>query len=468
MRKNVSKSKLSLVTALIAALLVICMLASGCGLTGSGAESSFVPFTSAPKESSEVLTDAPDESTSEITAETTEGDITSGTLPQTETDPAPDTTEEPEPITESVVSFAACGDNILYRPAIWEAADRAVEGGRKYNFRPIYKNVEDIIAAADISFINQETVIAGEEYGYSGYPAFNSPQDIADDLVDIGFDIVSLANNHILDMREAGLLNTLNYWRTLPVLTVGAYIDEADAADLRIIERNGVKIAVLAYTYSANRRTLSADSPLRISFYKDADPASPTYGMIYEDKLRTEVAAAREVADVVIVSMHWGYEDTQKVNDEQKRLAQLLCDAGADIILGQHPHVLQPIEYLTSSDNSHSTFCAYSLGNFVGMQGYDYNALGGILTFDIRVNSQGVSVDNVLFTPTVSYFNESFRDNEIYLLSDFTAELCSSHCVVKRGWDGTFGGVMTLSSLRYYLNNAISDEYLPEAFRKGG
>ena len=79
-----------------------------------------------------------------------------------------------------------------------------------------------------------------------------------------------------------------------------------------------------------------------------------------------------------------------------------------------------------------------------------------------------VSVDNVLFTPTVSYFNESFRDNEIYLLSDFTSELCNSHCVVKRGWDGTFGGVMTLSSLRYYLNNAISDEYLPEAFRKGG
>ncbi|MGN1098752.1 MAG: CapA family protein, partial [Christensenellales bacterium] len=198
MRNNLSKIKLRRVTALIAALLVICMLASGCGLTGSGEESSSVPFTSAPEVSSEVLTDVPDESTSEIIAGTTEGDITSGTLPQTETEPVPETTEIPEPIVESVVHFAACGDNILYRPAIWEAADRAVEGGRKYNFRPIYKNVEDIIAAADISFINQETVIAGEEYGYSGYPAFNSPQDIADELVDIGFDIVSLANNHIL------------------------------------------------------------------------------------------------------------------------------------------------------------------------------------------------------------------------------------------------------------------------------
>lgn len=388
------------------------------------------------------------------------------TLPETT---AEATTESPgtEPLpTDIIVNFAACGDNILYRPAIWEAADRAQAGGRKYNFRPIYKNVESIIAAADVAFINQETVIGGAEFGYSGYPLFNSPQDIADDLVDLGFDIVSLANNHILDMRERGLLNTINYWRTLPVVTVGAYLDAEDEATLRIIERNGVRIAVLAYTYGANGRTVAADSSLVVPFYKEPHKDSPDYGTIFEEKLRSEVAKAKAAADVVLVSVHWGYEDTQKVNEEQKKVAQILCDAGADIILGQHPHVLQPIEYIKSTDGEHTAFCSYSLGNFLGMQGYDYNALSGILTFDIRVGLDGVAVENVLLTPTVSYFNKDFRDNEIYLLSDFTDELCRTHCVAVRGGDGTFGGVITLRSLRYYLNNAIADEYLPPEFRK--
>lgn len=403
--------------------------------------------------------------TGENTTDATTAAEPSVTVPETTLPPE---TTAPIPVIEDViVSFAACGDNILYRPAIWEAADRAVEGGRKYNFRPIYKNVDSIISEADIAFVNQETVIGGAKFGYSGYPLFNSPQDIADDLVDIGFDIVSLANNHILDMREEGLLNTINYWRGLPVVTVGAYYDAEDESDIRIIERNGIKIAVLAYTYGANGRTVAAGSPLVVPFYKEPHSSYPNYGEIFEDKLRTEVQKAKKAADVVVVSIHWGNEDTQKVSREQKKVAGILCDAGADIILGQHPHVLQPIEYLKSTDGTHTTFCAYSLGNFLGMQGYDYNALSGILTFDIRVGESGVSVENVLLIPTVSYFNVNYRDNEIYLLSDFTDELCRTHCVVKRGGDGTFGGVMSIASLRYYLNNAIADEFLSPEFRIG-
>lgn len=455
-KKKFLKNSARTSACLIVLLLLICQLAVGCRPTGVGSE------TSVPESSSKVT---PEASTD---AATLESPITSGEISTEEETsvPVPDTTEEPKPIFDAVVGFAACGDNILYRPAIREAADRAVAGGRKHNFRPIYKNVESIISGADLAFINQETVMAGEAYGYSGYPQFNSPEDIADDLVDIGFDIVSIANNHILDMGEKGLANTLEKWNSLPVVTVGAYKDAADAANIRVIERNGVKIAVLAYTYSSNGYRLGTNSPLVVSYYRDPFRNSPTYGMIYEDKLRSEVAAAREVADVVLVSIHWGYEYTQKVNEEQKQVAQLLCDSGADIILGHHPHILQSIEFLKSSDGSRRTMCAYSLGNFYAMQGDDYNALGGILTFDIHVVDKSVNVENILFTPTVSYFNYSYRNNEIYLLSDFTAELCSSHCVVRRGGDGTFGGVMSLSTLRYYLNNVISDEYLPERFRK--
>lgn len=367
---------------------------------------------------------------------------------------------------DKIISFVACGDNIIYRPAAYEAADRAAADGRKYNFGPIYKNVESMIAAADVAFVNQETVIAGEQYGISGYPTFNTPAEIANDLVDIGFDVVSLANNHILDMREEGLLNTINYWRELPVLTVGAYLDDDDAASIRVLERNGVKIAFLAYTYGANGRTVSKDSPLIVSFYKDPDKKSQTYGEIYEERLIDDVAAARNCADVVVVSIHWGNEDTQKISGEQKKVAAILCDAGADVILGHHPHVLQSIEYIESSDGTHSTLCAYSLGNFLGMQGYDYNALAGILSFNIKIGADGVSIDDVLLTPIVSYFDKNFRSNEIYLLSDFTEELCQNHGVVQRGGDGTFGGKMTLESLRYYLNNAIEDDYLANDFKR--
>lgn len=266
-------------------------------------------------------------STSEVTEPTTSETAEITTTP-------PDT--EPLPPPDRVISFAACGDNILYRPAIWEAKDRAKAGGRTYNFRPIYKNVESVIAAADVAFINQETVIAGAEYGYTGYPLFNSPRDIADDLVDMGFDIVSLANNHILDMREQGLYNTIKYWNGLPVVTVGAYLNADDEATLRIVERNGVKIAVLAYTYGANGRVVASDSPLVVPFYKEPHKNYPNYDEIFEEKLRTEVARAKNAADVVLVSVHWGYEDKQTPNEEQRKVAQILCDAGADIILGHH------------------------------------------------------------------------------------------------------------------------------------
>ncbi len=448
-KKTVCRSAIALML-----LLILVMTSMACsGTSAGGAETTTGEVTTVGNVPA--VTDPPQTDDSEIQ---TNEDSTEPTVP------AATETEAP-PAEDKIISFLACGDNIVYRPAAYEAADRAVEGGRKYNFKPIYKNVADMIAAADVAFINQETVIAGAEYGISGYPTFNTPEAIANDLVELGFDVVSLANNHILDMREAGLLNTINYWRDLPVLSVGAYLDDADAASIRVLERNGVKIAFLAYTYSANGRTVRKDSPLIVSFYKDPDKNSPTYGEIYEERLADDVAAARSVADVVVVSVHWGNEDTQKVSNEQKKVAAILCDAGADVILGHHPHVLQSIEYIKSSDGTHSTLCAYSLGNFLGMQGYDYNALAGMLSFNIRVGADGVSTECVHLTPIVSYFEKDFRSNEIYLLSDFTDELCQKHCVVQRGGDGTFGGRLTLSSLRYYLNNAIADDYLADEFK---
>lgn len=450
MQKNINTVCRSAVALML--LLILVLTVSACaGTSAGGTDTTRGEATTGGHEPD--VTDPPQSGDSETQKNE---DSTSLTIPAATDTDAP-------PAEDKIISFLACGDNIVYRPAAYEAADRAVDGGRKYNFKPIYKNVADMIAAADVAFVNQETVIAGAEYGISGYPTFNTPEAIANDLAELGFDVVSLANNHILDMREAGLLNTINYWRDLPVLTVGAYLD--DAASIRVLERNGVRIAFLAYTYGANGRTVRKDSPLIVSFYKDPDKNSPTYGEIYEERLADDVAAAHSVADVVVVSVHWGNEDTQKVSGEQKKVAAILCDAGADVILGHHPHVLQSIEYITSSDGTHSTLCAYSLGNFLGMQGYDYNALAGMLSFNIRVGADGISTECVRLTPIVSYFEKDFRSNEIYLLSDFTDELCQKHCVVQRGGDGTFGGRMTMSSLRYYLNNAISDEFLADEFK---
>ncbi len=352
------------------------------------------------------------------------------------------TVTEPEAKTESV-SFLGCGDNIIYY-GTWRDAKSQSDGTREYNFKPIYKNVADMIAEADISFINQETVCS-ESFPPESYPTFNSPVDLTYDIAELGFDVVCLANNHMLDKGPLGLRESFDNWNDRGVHVIGCYEEiENTSRYITYYEENGITVAFIAYTEFTNLYRDPTEQGLWASYLKQSDVVG-------------DVREADEYADFVIVSVHWGEEGSFEPSAEQRAYAKIMADSGADVILGHHPHVLQPIEWIEGKDGNR-TLCAYSLGNFVHEQDRDYNVPGGMLTFNIVSENDGdATATDVEFIPTVCHYPRSFYNNTVYLLEDYTEELCNAHAV-KTYYNRT----ISLEKLKEYVKDTISSEFLPD------
>ncbi len=366
----------------------------------------------------------------------------SETMPHEETSEGVEPPEtEPKP-TEKRYTFLAAGDNIIHSAIYEDALARATSDSPKYNFLPMYDGIKDFIAAADITFINQETVMAGEEYGISGYPNFNSPREAGDTLVELGFDIVNIANNHMLDKKEAGLAATIDYWKSQPVLLIGGYESQEDYDDIRVYEYEGIKIAFLSYTYGTNGMYLNSGSKRIIPWIEDED-------IIRQCKI------AKERADLIFASIHWGVENSTTVSSEQKRIAQLFCDNGVDVIIGHHPHVVQEMEWLTSEESGKNTLCIYSLGNLINTMYNSYNMVGGMVTFEIVQSIDGnLSIENPIFNPTMCHYSMSRDSLQMYMLEDYTEELVEVH-------GSQLHGSFTLDTLKRYVTDRIADEFLP-------
>lgn len=347
------------------------------------------------------------------------------------------------PVTTKV-SFVGCGDNIIYKGNVIDAKALHFDGGRQYNFKPMYENVAETVKNADIAFINQETVMCGEGYELSYYPTFNSPRDVGYDLLEVGYDVINIANNHMLDKGSEGLLRTIEFWKSMDCLMIGGYENEADFDSLRILEKNGIKIAFLSYTYDTNGFKVSKSSEIKIPYIEDED-------------IKRQVELAKLNSDFVAVSVHWGEEGHMTPSDEQKRVAKLMADLGVDVILGHHPHVIQPVEWLTGV-NGNKTLCVYSLGNFAAEQAYDYNMVGGMIMFDIvKTDDQKPYIDNVVFNPTVFHYNSNFRGNKVYFMQDYTSELAGRH-----GVSGYYKNSLYYDRLLKYAKDTIAAEFLPE------
>ena len=347
------------------------------------------------------------------------------------------------------VSFVGCGDNIIYAGNIKDARAKALPGGRQFNFKPMYEKVADIIESADVAFINQENVMAGEGYEISYYPMFNAPQELGYDLVELGYDVVNIANNHMLDKGAKGLGKTIEFWKSMDdVLMIGGYENEDDFDNIRVLEVNGIRIAFLSYTYGTNGIAKAASSDVVIPYIDDQD-------------IIRQTALAKQKADFVIASVHWGYEGAFKPNEEQKRTAKLFADCGVDAVIGHHPHVLQPVEWITGKEGNRM-LCVYSLGNFMAEQAYDYNMVGGMISFDIVQIADGKPyLENVLFTPTVFHFPSNFFNNTIYRMEDYTPALAAVH-----GVRGFYRHTLTYERLLSYATDTIDDEFLPEFLRE--
>ena len=311
--------------------------------------------------------------------------------------------KEPEVYT---VSICAVGDN-LYHSTVYNKG--VTDSG--YDFDFVYDNVRDFISSFDIAVVNQETVFVDNDK-VSSYPCFGTPKAAGEALINAGFDVFLGATNHTYDKGKEGIESTLDFYKGHPeVYYLGINSDEEEYNTVKIIEKNNIKIAMLNYTYGLNGFVIPDDS------YYLVDT------LYNEEKVKQDLQYAEENADITIVFPHWGTEYVYDETDYQKQWANLFTEYGADIIIGTHPHVVEPVKYITS-ENGNKSLCYYSLGNFVSGQDEKPRILGGIACFKIEKNEGVVTIKDCTFTPSVTF--RSPNSVGVYLLKDFTNELANS------------------------------------------
>ncbi len=347
------------------------------------------------------------------------------------------------------IKFLAAGDNIIHENVYTDAKARAKDG-EKYNFFDMYEGIADMVKSADLAFINQETPICGDEMTVSGYPNFNTPEAAGDALIELGFDIINIANNHMLDKKEAGYKNTLAYWKAREdkVTMLGGYYDRADYENIRIVEKNGVSIAFISYTYGTNGMYLPVGSTMYVPYIDEAEIVRMT-------------KKADALADLVFVVMHWGEENYFTLSSSQKTLASAITEAGADVIIGMHPHVIQNMEWKTASDGTR-TLVIYSLGNLISTQYDNMNLVGGIVTFDIVKDKAGnITIENPIYNPTVTHYNKQRLGLQVYLMEDYTEELVALHGCPNYGQTAD-RKIWTMDKIRGFAKNNVASEFLPD------
>jgi poly-gamma-glutamate capsule biosynthesis protein CapA/YwtB (metallophosphatase superfamily) len=283
----------------------------------------------------------------------------------------------------TTAKIAAIGDILVHSPVYYDA--RTADGG--YDFTPMFEPVKPYLENADITIANQETMIGGTEIGLSTYPRFNSPYEVGDALKYIGVDVVSLANNHTLDRGEVAIQNAISHWNKINMIYTGAYSSEEDSKKIRYMTKNDIKFSFLSYTYGTNGIPIPKGKEFLVN-------------LIDKDKMKKDIAEAKENSEVVIVSMHFGNEYQLMPSQYQIDLANFLANEGVDIVIGHHPHVLQPVKWIERPDGKR-TFVAYSLGNFISAQKGINRLIGGILHINVQKTVIGKNVEISLNSPTI-------------------------------------------------------------------
>jgi len=252
--------------------------------------------------------------------------------------------EKEEPVVNKL-SLVMVGDCLIHGAVYGDAKNNGV-----YDFKPMIENLKDHIDSFDLAFYNQESILGGTELGLSTYPRFNSPYEVGDAFRDAGFNLVALANNHTLDRGEKAIINSKNYWNQFDnIITAGSYSSLEDKENIKILEMNGIKYALLSYTDTTNGINTPKGKDYLVNRYS-------------KDLVKSDIEKIRDKVDLLMVSMHFGVEYSHTPNARQREIANYLAELGVDIVIGHHPHVVQPIEFI---DN---TMVIYSLGNFISAQ----------------------------------------------------------------------------------------------------
>ena len=336
------------------------------------------------------------------------------------------------------VTVLCGGDNLIHEP-IYQRAQ--TDNG--YDFDYLYQNVKSFIESADIATINQEAPLATDLEDPSGYPHFNTPKEVGQDLFDAGFDVINIGNNHMYDIGSQGALVTEQFFQNRGIPVVGFYRSDEDFHNIRIIEKNGIKVAFLSFVEMTN-----------------LDPDDPDLGycVSMEDRslVKEQIEEAREQADIVVAHAHWGEEGTTELTDGQVEMAHLMVDWGVDIIFGNHPHVIQSLVTITREEDSQLCPVIYSMGNFVSAQTHRNQIVSAMLAVKITRDANGIARPSAMgVMPVITHFTQDDRmDIVLYPLATYSEELAEAHYV--NGSDGDF----SLDYIYGLLNESIPDRYL--------
>lgn len=334
--------------------------------------------------------------------------------------PSPTNTPTPTPTPKPSVTLTMVGDILLHT----RIEDYSKNEDGTYNFDAIFANTAEKISGADLALVNQEVIIGGAELGVSGYPNFNAPYEIGDALVAAGFDVALHATNHALDKGKRGLLNCLKFWEeNYPEIGVLGIHDSAEDQDeLYIVEIEGIRIAILNYTYGTNGIALPADMPYAVD-------------MLEEAAVKEDLMLAEELADFVIVCPHWGTEYRLTADKSQQRWAKLFLEYGADLVLGTHPHVIEPVEWLTNEETGEQMLVYYSIGNFVNwtsgtVTGTANRMVGGMADITIELDENGKAYIADYGVEAVVCHVENKADGiTVYPLAEYTKELAAQNAI---------------------------------------
>lgn len=328
------------------------------------------------------------------------------------------TEEEPE-----YMQIVMVGDMLIHDKILKSAKQ---EDG-SYNFDHLFTHVAEKILYADLAIANQETIMGGDRYGYTGYPSFNTPFSLSDAEVKAGFDVLLLATNHTLDKTKKGVLNCMEYLDTnhpdLGYVGINHSQEEQDSL-IYTYEANGITVAILNYTYGTNGISIPSDMPYIVN-------------TLDEDKVRSDIRKAEEIADFTIVCPHWGTEYKLEPDNNQKKWANIFLEEGVDLVLGAHPHVIEPIEWLTD-ENGHKMLVYYSVGNFVHGtsstgHGVSNRMVGGIadITLERDEETGDVFIRHHDVIPIVCHIAEG-TEYTVYYLEDYTEELASENKILSQ------------------------------------
>ena len=439
-RKQCGKNSITVMCALLL------MLLTACGNGGEDAVAGVMPEVTETPMVEATSAPAPTEDSAFVEAAVSETQIGETTLaeaptPEAQTgetalteETAPAEAPTPEPVSAPEIHLVMVGDMLMH--------ERVVESGLQedgtYNFDHLFVHVQEKIESADLALVNQETILGGTELGLSGYPCFNSPYELGVAEVEAGFDVILHGTNHTLDKGKKGVLNCMNFWEeNYPEIAYLGMNDsqEAQDNDIYVYEQEGIRIAILNYTYGTNGISTPEDMPYLVNYMDEA-------------KMLADIQKAEEIADFTVVCPHWGNEYYLGVASSQERLTKLFLEQGVDLVIGTHPHVIEPVEWVFD-EAGHEMLVYYSLGNFVNGtsgtgEGVMNRCVGALADVTIGRDESGeVAILDYDAIPLVCHIAQG-EEYTVWYLEDYTQELALENLIRSQDEDFTLKNCQAL------------------------